>query len=106
MIVWGSGGDTANLGAINHRHCETCEKQRPYSLFLQYRFWGLYWVFNFITQKKYWLLCEICTRGWELHSSEVEKHLAEPAIPFMRRYGLAMLVGSIAALAIISNLMK
>ena len=103
MIIFGSGGNTANLGAVNHRHCETCEREREYSLFLQYRYWGLYWIFNFITNKKYWLLCEICNRGWELHSSEVEKHLKASAIPFMHRFGLALLVGGLATLMIFSN---
>lgn len=63
MIIWGSGGDVINLGTLETRRCEVCEKDRPFNLILQYRYWGLYWIFNFVTEKKYMLLCDVCQRG-------------------------------------------
>ena len=97
MLVWGTGGECKNLGTISHRDCETCERSRPYDLILEYRYWGMYWIFNFITGKKYWLLCDVCQRGWELHQTEVEKHFESLPIPFMQRFGLAVLVGGVTS---------
>ena len=49
MIVWGSGGKVVNCGAVRSEHCEVCEKERRFNLILQYRYWGVYWIFHFIT---------------------------------------------------------
>lgn len=104
MIVWGSGGDALNLGTLETRHCEVCEKDRPFSVILQYRYWGLYWIFNFVTQRKYMLLCDVCQRGWELERSKVDGLLKEVPIPFMRRFGGFVLIGVVAALVIFGSL--
>lgn len=95
MIVWGSKGDIVNLGPQEARDCLTCERNRPFDLILQYRYGGLYWVFNFVMDKKYLLLCQSCGRGWELQSRAVESRVKDVRIPFMRRYGLASLAGVI-----------
>jgi len=104
MIVWGSGGDRVNLGQVDTRACATCEKDRPFYLFLTYRYWGLYWVFNVVTEKTYFLACEICQRGWELESHKVEATVKSVPIPFMRRWGLAVLGGLIAAVVLLTQL--
>jgi hypothetical protein len=46
MIVWGSGGDALNLGTLQTKRCDVCEKERPFNVILQYRYWGLYWIFS------------------------------------------------------------
>ena len=97
MIVWGSGGNVLDLGAVETRKCEVCEKDRPFKVVLQYRYWGLYWIFNSVTEKKYLLLCDVCQRGWELDARKVEAAMSKSPIPFMHRGGLvvfgAILVG-------------
>ena len=104
MIVWGSGGDVINLGTPETRRCDTCERDRPFNVMLQYRYWGLYWIFNFVTEKKYMLLCSICSRGWQLETGKVEQALSSIPIPFMHRYGILVLIGVIAVLVIIGSL--
>jgi hypothetical protein len=104
MIVWGSGGDILNLGTLETSRCEVCEKDRPFNLILQYRYWGLYWIFNFVTEKKYMLLCDVCQRGWELESSKVEGVMKSVPIPFMRRFGFLVLIAIIVGLAILGSL--
>jgi hypothetical protein len=95
-IIWGSGGNSVDLGGEEHRHCETCERERPFRVILQYRYAHLYWVFAWITQKQYSLLCNICSRGWQLNAEDVEKTLTQNPIPFMRRWGWTFLVGLFA----------
>ena len=104
MIIWGSGGKVVNCGSAGSHHCEVCEKERQFNLILQYRYWGVYWIFNFITEKQYLLLCDICSRGWELNNEEVESDLEKVPIPFMRRYGCLTLIGGIVAIGIISSI--
>lgn len=97
MIVWGSGGDIINFGTLKTQYCSICEQERPFHLILQYKYWGLYWIFNFVTEKRYFLLCEVCQRGWELDSNKVEKTLKSVPIPFMRQYGLFVLFSIVMA---------
>jgi hypothetical protein len=102
MIVWRSGGDTINLGTLETGYCKVCERERPFNLILQYRYWGLYWIFNFIAEKKYMLLCDVCQRGWELESREVENELKSVPIPFMRRYGFLVFIAIIGIIILVS----
>jgi hypothetical protein len=104
MIVWGYGGDVLNLGTLETRSCPTCEKDRPFNVFLQYRYWGLYWVFNCVVQKKYTLLCQACQRGWELDKSKIQGALKKVPIPFMRQFGLLLLIAIVAGLGILGAL--
>jgi hypothetical protein len=97
-IIWGSGGNSVDLGVTEHRHCEICERERPFATVLQYRYAHPYWIFSWITEKHYSLLCTICSRGWELNAREIEKALPNNPIPFMRRWGWALLVAPFACL--------
>ena len=96
MIQWGSSLRTVDLGAVDVRPCPICEKERPFHLILIYRIWGLWWIFNRITYKKYMLVCSICNRGWELDPKEVEESIGNSHIPFMHKYGLWILVAFFA----------
>lgn len=104
MIVWGSGGDVVNLGVVEVTHCDVCEKDRAFNLILCYRYWGLYWVFNVVTEKKYMLVCDVCQRGWELDSSRVEEAIKSVPIPFMRRFGLLVFIGIVVGIGILASL--
>ncbi|SCK23058.1 hypothetical protein PSELUDRAFT_2677 [Vogesella sp. LIG4] len=103
MIIWGSGGGGADLGQVELRQCLTCEKERPFKLILQYRYAHLYYL-RWVTEKKYHLACDVCRRGWELNTEEVEAKLEKSPIPFMTRYGWTFLVGFVALVIIAVNL--
>lgn len=105
MIIWGSGGDVEDLGVVSERDCTSCEKKRPFRVLLQYRYWGLYWIFNFVISRKYLLLCDSCQRGWELQRSEVEEHFQSVPIPFMRRYGLVSLVAILTTVILFAQIL-
>ena len=86
-------------------HCSTCEKERPFKTFPQYRYAHLYYL-RWVTRKQYHLACDVCRRGWELASDEVEAKLTANPIPFMTRFGWAFLVGGIAVLFVFAALPK
>jgi len=87
MIIWGSGGDVVNLGQVETRRCDTCERDRPVNLILRYRYAHLYYLFGWVTEKKYLFLCDICSRGWKLDGKKIEANLQRVPIPFLRRFG-------------------
>lgn len=104
MLIWGTGGQTQDCGVVAHKTCAICEKERAFHVLLDYRYFGLYWIFNIITRKNYWLLCEVCNRGWSLHPSEVREKIAIQSIPFMHRFGLGVLFGGIIALMVVGRM--
>jgi hypothetical protein len=104
MIVWGSGGDAIKLGVLETRRCDTCEKERPFDLTLQYRYWALYWIFGMVTKKQYLLACDVCGRGRELEPSKIDPRFAAVPIPFMRRYGLLVLGAVVAGVIVLGSL--
>lgn len=103
MIIWGSGGNSADLGQVELRHCETCEKERPFKLFLNYRYAHLYYL-RWVTDKKYHLACDVCRRGWELKAADVEAKLEKNPIPVMTRYGWTILLGIVVFVVLLANM--
>ena len=104
MIVWGARVHVVNLGHTEMHLCPTCRQQRRFDLILVYKRWCLYWLFSFITSRKYRMVCEVCRKGWELRREKVEPYLADVHIPFMHRYGLASLAAALAAVFAMSSL--
>lgn len=104
MIIWGSGGHDIDLGQVETTRCSICEKDRPFKLHLQYRYAHLYYIFSWITEKKYLLLCDVCSRGWKLNTKEVEATFKKHPIPFMKRFGWLFLVGPLFAILLIGIL--
>ena len=98
MLIWGTGGDSQDLGVVETKLCDTCEKDRPFKMFLQYRYAHIWYLFSWITEKKYLLLCDICHRGVELDTKKIEPLLESNPIPFQKRYGWTFLVGLIVLL--------
>ena len=106
MIIWGSGGKSVALGSPEYRRCETCERDRQFNVVLHYRYFHLYWILRAVTEKKYYLLCEACSRGWELDKQLGEGRFSASAIPFMDRFGLLIglsAVGLLIAIAAVSG---
>jgi hypothetical protein len=103
MIIWGSRGQNVVLGVREHRDCEKCQTNRPFRLMLQYRYGHLYYVFRWVTQKQYFLACDVCKRGWKLDTKKVESDLKANPIPFGDRYGWAALLVIVALIAIVAQ---
>ncbi|WP_156116788.1 hypothetical protein [Massilia sp. 9096] len=94
MIIWGSGSGGADLGTTQTQHCATCERERPFNIFLQYKYAHLYYL-RWVTKKTYHLASDVCRRGSELPAGPVEANLGKNPIPFMTRFGWTFLVGFI-----------
>ncbi len=91
MIIWGSNGESLDLGKINEEQCKFCEKKRVFRLLFTYRWWALYWIFGLITKSQYDLVCEVCNKGKKISKEEGKAFNRDLNIPFQRRYGLLSL---------------
>jgi hypothetical protein len=96
MIIWGSKGEVADLGPRESKQCPTCERERTFKLMLQYKVRHVWYVFKWITDKQYALVCDVCHRGQQLVTKTVEEKIGKPPIPFMSRWGWTFLVGLVA----------
>lgn len=96
MLIWGSGGNTLQLGDAGVAHCPACEKERMFKNVLVYRYAHIWYLFNWVTKKAYFKACEICGRGPEQDAKAIEAKLGKSPIPAFRRYGGFVLLGLIA----------
>ncbi|SRR5579883_720818 len=104
MIVFGSGGDVVHLGQGKTEPCPTCERERPFSLILQYSYEHVWYIFAFVSKKQYFYVCDICHRGAELDAAQVERELGRVPIPFMRRFGCLVMFALIGLLVLFGAL--
>jgi hypothetical protein len=49
------------------------------------------YLFSWVSEKRYFLLCDVCHRGSELDATAVEATLTEHPIPFITRYGWTLI---------------
>lgn len=96
MLVWGSGSKSVKFGNPEIKRCQTCGKDTQFRNVVEYRYAHIWYLFSWVTKKRYLSLCEICERGVELDKKQVESTLLSNPIPFQKRYGWAFLVGLIA----------
>ncbi len=104
MIIWGARTHSLDLGEMLKRHCPNCEKERPFRLYLRYRHAHLYWVFGWVTDEKYLILCEVCQRGLEVPKKEIVPYLKMRPIPFTHRFGCLILVALIGGIVLFGAL--
>jgi hypothetical protein len=91
MLIWGSRGESKDLGPIETRACPTCEKDRPFHLYVNYRLHHIWYLLKWVTQKQYMQLCEVCRRGTEVEKASPLLAKAKGAIPAYHRYSWAIL---------------
>lgn len=102
MLIWGSKGEVSDLGVQCSQHCPTCERERPFKLMLQYKVHHIWYLFKWVTQKQYMLVCDVCQRGAKLDAKEVEGKLTKHPIPFLSRFGWTFLVGLLVLGGVVS----
>ena len=92
---------TNRVATLVNRSLKEKVRIRPFVVMVQYQYWGLYWVFNFVTTQKHFVVCSICRRGVEAAAGALSPRFRVAPIPFMRRYGLAALMGAVFGLPLI-----
>jgi hypothetical protein len=87
MIIFGSNGASVLIEQAPAQRCPVCERERSFSVWLQYEYDHLYYIFGMLRSRKYFLLCDVCSRGERLERREYERQLGRVPIPFMHRFG-------------------
>ena len=86
MLIWGSRSESKDLGQIETKPCPTCEKDRPFHMYVQYRLHHIWYALKWVTQRQYLNLCEVCSRGHTVAAAHVPPELAKIAVPAMHRF--------------------
>lgn len=101
MLVWGSKSGVADLGSQGNRHCPVCERDRTFRLMLQYKASHLWYVFKWVSEKQYAVVCEVCHRGEKLVAQLVEAKLGKPDIPTTSGRAWIAIVAAVAGLLVL-----
>jgi hypothetical protein len=108
MFVWGSGWKTIDLAVTGKQPCATCEKDRPFHVYLKYRYVHIYYLFKWVSERHYLRACEICSRGVELDKSQLQASvpISKDPIPFMDRLGWTIGLAILGALLLVPYLIE
>lgn len=104
ILIWGTSPKTVDLGPAGNGECPTCGLERPFRWRLQYQLNHVYYVFGFVSKKKYLLACEVCGRGEPQPAAKIEASLGKSVVPFMERFGCLMAAGGLAAIVLLLGL--
>ena len=104
MLVWGSKSGVADLGSQGSRHCPVCERERSFRLMLQYKISHLWYVFKWVSEKQYAVVCEVCQRGEKLVTQAVEAKLGKPKLPSTSGRAWIVVVAAFAGLIVVGSL--
>jgi hypothetical protein len=101
MIIFGSGGDLVRVQSEGKQECSYCGCKQRFSLLLRYEFTHAYFIFAFVTSRRYFVTCDECQRGYEVDRAETEPTLERIPIPFLRRYGCLLGLALVMILTLI-----
>ena len=104
MLIWGSAGESKNLGFIESGHCQTCERTKPFNLVLHYRYAHIWYIFQWVSKKQYYKLCGTCQHGFELDNKKVEAHLTQNPISLYKRFSWAILIALMVGIVVFAQL--
>ncbi|MBK0394881.1 hypothetical protein [Ramlibacter algicola] len=89
-----------DLGPQGSKPCPACERERGFRLVLQYKVSHLWYVFKWLSDKQYGLVCEVCNRGEKLATQAVEAKLGKPKIPASSSKAWIFVVAGIACMIV------
>src|SRR4051794_33073441 len=103
MIQASWGQECVPLGVVETSGCPECEGGRV--ALLRYRFFALFWVFGIAWGREFLLACPNCpVEEAEAVPAERLGELQHRArVPFMRQFGLALLVAAVVVIGILSS---
>ena len=97
-MIFGIGNDTIKIASLGESHCPVCARTRPFTLYLNYEYLHALYIFAAVNDKEYVEVCDVCSRGEPIDEHSVVAKHGPPPIPFMRRFGCAIYVVSVAIL--------
>jgi hypothetical protein len=96
VIVYQWGTEHVDAGKVEVKDCDRCGGKKPFHYLVEYSYAGLFWIFNFLTSKRHLVVCDTCKTGREVQPEEYPHHAQNARVPFMRRFGIFVLVALVA----------
>lgn len=91
---WSEHHAAVDLGLAVPLHCKVCRARNSVGLWLFYDWYAMAFVFGIVGRKTYAMACSACGARTPVSMDEVRGRQTRPAhIPFLRRYGLALVLG-------------
>lgn len=87
MLVWGTGGNAKTIGNSEYKTCETCNQANEFQYLVQYRYFHIWYLFSFLTSRKYFEVCSHCGASHEVTKKQVLQKQTKIPIPFVRKNG-------------------
>src|SRR5262245_52933049 len=101
MIFYKWGTEAVPLGSAGVRPCPGCGEACAAEAALTYWFFALYWIFSVAGGRKYHTACTSCRHTAEVDRASLGPVADRAGIPFLRRFGLPLLVGGLILLALV-----
>lgn len=105
MIIWGSGGGLCIAGDAGVRDCPICQSAQRFDLSVSYRYAHIWYVFSWVTHRKYLAICSRCHNGMAITKQAFQASVTKDPIPVMRRRGWLMFP-AIVALVLIAGALQ
>ena len=94
MIFYGWRKKSLHLADMHTQACSRCGTPGLLQLFVTYTSVHLYWIFGVVTSRKYIAVCSGCRGGVQYNKQEVGHLITHNPVPFMDRWGLAVLAAA------------
>lgn len=92
LISWKTKQETLDVGNNGEKMCPHCEKNREYRLVLKYTCTLLYGFFGRVSNREFFSLCSVCSRGNTVHTAVADSNVTKSPIGFMDRHGLIVFI--------------
>jgi len=89
LITWGKKG--FDVGAATD-YCEKCDRECTHYVFLEYGVFGVFWIFNFCNEKRYYLRCSKCGVESPGDAATIKRRFPHAVIPTTDRYGCVIFI--------------
>ena len=102
VLIWGHRGKTSSSAPAGVPSVPTAVRRALLKNVLEYQLNHVYYIFGFVSKKRYLRLCEVCGRGEVLGAAAVESQPGKVPIPWLDRFGCLGVLGAIAGLILLA----
>jgi hypothetical protein len=92
-MVYTWGKKIVEVGSAKE-FCDRCQRERSHQVILLYGYFGVFYVFNLVNSKEYFIRCSTCRAESAADPAEVQREFPHHAIPAMDRYGCLVFIGT------------
>ncbi|XKM13983.1 hypothetical protein RCS94_02145 [Orbaceae bacterium ac157xtp] len=87
FIIWGTGGNYSVAGSESFQRCDDCNDTRDFLPVVFYRYFHIFYLFSFLTSRRYAYVCKECGDVQYISRSEFKQKFQKDNVPFIRKYG-------------------